>query len=84
MGKSAFTSHQHALYPKSNNCKYLYYYLQYIKNNIMDMVQYTTDLGTIKKTIIEDINIPLPPLNVQHLHSFIYIPLDIYERVQMF
>jgi type I restriction-modification system DNA methylase subunit len=76
-GKSASTSHQLALYPKSNNCKYLYYYLQYIKNDIMDLAQYTTGLGTIKKSIIEDINIPLPPLNVQQDIVFLCDHYDI-------
>lgn len=76
-GKSASTSHQLALYFKSNNCKYLYYYLQYIKNDIMDLAQYTTGLGTIKKTIIEDIDIPLPPLNVQQDIVFLCDHYDI-------
>ncbi len=68
-GKSGATSHQLAIVPVDdaddtiNN--YLYYYIQYIKNNIMDLAQYTTGLGTIRKSNIENIQIPIPSKQVQ-------------------
>ena len=64
-GKSSATSHQLAIYPKEN-CDYLYFYLQSIKNLIMDLAHYTTGLGTIKKSDIDDIKIPLPSIETQN------------------
>jgi len=65
-GKSSATSHQIAIIPNESNIYlYLYFYIQYIKNNIMDLANYTTGLGTIRKSLIEDIEIPIPSLEVQ-------------------
>lgn len=65
-GKSAGTSHQYALIPKIDiNIDYLYYSIFTIKNNIMDMAKYTTGLGCIKKEQISQLQIPLPPIEVQ-------------------
>jgi type I restriction enzyme S subunit len=64
--KIAATSHQLALVPNDNiNCNYLYYYLKLIKNEIMDLAHYTTGLGCIKKSDIENIKIPIPSLEIQ-------------------
>ena len=61
-GKSCFTSHLLAFEPKITkiNLKYLYYYLKFNKNNLMDLAKYTTSLGTIKKTELEEFKIKLP------------------------
>ena len=61
-GKSCFTSHLLAFEPKipKINIKYLYYYLKIKKNNLMDLAKYTTSLGTIKKSELENFKIPMP------------------------
>ena len=61
-GKSCFTSHLLAFEPKipKINIKYLYYYLKIKKNNLMDLAKYTTSLGTIKKSELENFKIPIP------------------------
>jgi type I restriction-modification system DNA methylase subunit len=65
-GKSAGTSHQYALIPKKEyNYDYLYQYLKFIKNDIMDLAHYTTGLGCIKKGDIESLKIPIPSLENQ-------------------
>jgi len=65
-GKSAGTSHQYALIPKKDfDYDYLYQYLKYIKNDIMDLAHYTTGLGCIKKGDIEGLKIPVPSLERQ-------------------
>lgn len=65
-GKSSATSHQLAIVPSQKfNVDYLYFYLQFIKNKIMDLAQYTTGLGTIKKSEIENIKIPIPSKEIQ-------------------
>ena len=65
-GKSAGTSHQYALIPKKDfNYDYLYQYLKFIKNDIMDLAHYTTGLGCIKKGDIESLKIPIPSLERQ-------------------
>lgn len=65
-GKSGGTSHQYALVPKKDcNFEYLYYYLRFIKNYIMDLAHYTTGLGCIKKGDIEKIKIPIPSQEIQ-------------------
>jgi type I restriction-modification system DNA methylase subunit len=65
-GKSSATSHQLALIPKNNeNFEYLYLYLQYIKNEIMDMARYTIGLGCIRKSELAKIKIPIPSLEKQ-------------------
>jgi type I restriction-modification system DNA methylase subunit len=66
-GKSGATSHQYAL--NINNKiiinDYLYFYLMSIKNRIMDLAQYTTGLGCIRKSDFETIKIPLPSIEKQ-------------------
>jgi len=65
-GKSAGTSHQYALIPKKEfDYDYLYQYLKFIKNEIMDLAHYTTGLGCIKKGNIEELKIPIPSLERQ-------------------
>jgi type I restriction enzyme, S subunit len=65
-GKSGGTSHQYALIPKKDfNFEYLYYYLKFIKNTIMDLAHYTTGLGCIKKSDVENLEIPVPSLERQ-------------------
>jgi len=65
-GKSAGTSHQYALIPKKGfNYDYLYQYLKFIKNDIMDLAHYTTGLGCIKKGDIENLKITIPSLERQ-------------------
>jgi len=65
-GKSGGTSHQYAIVPKKDlEFEYLYHYLKFIKNEIMDLAHYTTGLGCIKKTNIENLKIPLPSIEKQ-------------------
>lgn len=65
-GKSAGTSHQYALIPKKDfDYDYLYQYLKFIKNDIMDLAHYTTGLGCIKKGDIESLKIYIPTLERQ-------------------
>jgi restriction endonuclease S subunit len=65
-GKSGGTSHQYALVPKNDyEFEYLYYYLKFIKNEIMDLAHYTTGLGCIKKGDIEGLKIVIPSLERQ-------------------
>ena len=65
-GKSAGTSHQYALIPKKNiDYDYLYQYLKFIKNDIMDLAHYTTGLGCIKKGEIEGLKIIIPSIERQ-------------------
>ena len=65
-GKSGGTSHQYALVPKKDyDFEYLYYYLKFIKNEIMDLAHYTTGLGCIKKGDIEGLKIIIPSLDKQ-------------------
>jgi type I restriction-modification system DNA methylase subunit/restriction endonuclease S subunit len=65
-GKSAGTSHQYALIPKKDiDYDYLYQYLKFIKNDIMDLAHYTIGLGCIKKGDIEGLKIVIPSLECQ-------------------
>jgi len=65
-GKSSGTSHQYALIPKKEfNYDYLYQYLKFIKNDIMDLAHYTTGLGCIKKGDIESLKLSIPSLDKQ-------------------
>ena len=65
-GKSAGTSHQYALIPKKDfDYDYLYQYLKYIKNDIMDLAHYTTGLGCIKKSDVEGLKIYIPSIERQ-------------------
>lgn len=66
-GKSSATTHQLALFPNDDiNNEYLYYYLTIIKNKIMDLAHYTTSLGCISKTNIENLDIPIPSIEIQN------------------
>lgn len=66
-GKSAFTSHQVSFIPKfkSINCKYLYLYLQSIKKQLMLMADYGSGLGYIQMPKIQNLEIPVPSLEIQ-------------------
>lgn len=65
-GRIATTSMVLALIPINNsNNQYIYYYMQTIKNKIMDLANYTTGLGHVRKSVIEDIEIPIPSPEVQ-------------------
>jgi type I restriction-modification system DNA methylase subunit len=66
-GKSGATSHQYALHINNKIIinDYLYFYLMSIKNRIMDLAQYTTGLGCIRKSDFENIKIPIPSLDKQ-------------------
>ncbi len=65
-GKSAGTSHQYAIVPKKDyDFEYLYQYLKFIKNEIMDLAHYTTGLGCIKKGDIENLQIFIPSIERQ-------------------
>ena len=65
-GKSGGTSHQYAVVPKKDiNFEYLYHYLKFIKNTIMDLAHYTTGLGCIKKGDFETLKIHIPSLERQ-------------------
>jgi restriction endonuclease S subunit len=44
----------------------------------MDMAQYTTELGTIRKSDIENINIPIPSNEVQ---EYIVKECDYYDNL---
>jgi restriction endonuclease S subunit len=62
-GKCGFTSHLLAIEIKNNiifNLKYLYYNLKINKNNLMDLAKYTTSLGTISKSSLENFKIKIP------------------------
>lgn len=62
-GKTAFTTSVVALTNKDEkniNMKYLYYYLRTIKNNLMDLAQYTTGLGHLTTGKLKVFQIPVP------------------------
>jgi restriction endonuclease S subunit len=62
-GKCGFTSHQLALELKINkiiNIKYIFHYLKINKNNIMDLANYSTGLGTITKNDLSKFIIKIP------------------------
>jgi type I restriction enzyme, S subunit len=67
-GKTAFTTSVVALTNKHSdkmNTSYLYHYLTYIKNNMMDLARYTTGLGHLTITRLKKVKIPIPPLEKQ-------------------
>ena len=66
-GKTAFTTSVVALSVKNkiSNVTYLYHYMSFIKNNLMDLARYTTGLGHLTTTRLKDIKIPIPPLEKQ-------------------
>ncbi len=68
-GKTAGTSPTIKLELKNNdmNIYYLYNYLKINKNNIADMAHYTTSLGRIPQENINNMQIPVPPTEVQNL-----------------
>ena len=49
------------------NNKYLYYFLEHIKNNIMDLAQYGVGLGHVSIQKISDIEVPIPSIEIQNL-----------------
>jgi type I restriction-modification system DNA methylase subunit len=59
-GRTGSSSSQTAFIPiKGVNIKYLYYYLCSIKNQIMDLAKYTTGLGHINISDLDEIEIPI-------------------------
>ena len=63
-GQAAANSHVTALHRKSDEVliQYLYYYLSTVKNSIMDLANYTTGLGHIRRESLCSIEIPVPSL----------------------
>lgn len=62
-GKTAFTTSVVALINKNSNkfkTKYLYYYLSTIKNNLMDLAQYTTGLGHLTIGRLKKMSLKIP------------------------
>lgn len=61
-GKSGFTSHQLAIELKNKtiNIKFLYHFLKINNNNIMDLANYSTGLGTISKKDLNNFKISIP------------------------
>jgi type I restriction enzyme S subunit len=57
-----------ALIPKNNeiNIKYIYYYLVFNRLIINKYAKFTTSLGSIAKSDIEKIQIPIPSLEKQN------------------
>ena len=49
----------------NNNLKYIYHYLKFSKNKIMDLATYTTGLGNIKQESLKSFQIPIPSLSLQ-------------------
>jgi type I restriction enzyme M protein len=65
-GKSAATPHQYAIVPTDVvSVGYLYHYMTVAKNKIMDLAQYFTSLGGIRKADLLEFPIPVPPADVQ-------------------
>jgi restriction endonuclease S subunit len=66
-GRTAATSHQTALVIKdaSVECDYLYWYMTSIKNDIMNLAQYTTGLGCIRRNDLCQLVIKCPSLAKQ-------------------
>ena len=67
-GKNACMSGICALIPKNNeiNIKYIYYYLVFNRLIINKYAKFTTSLGSIAKSDIENIQIPIPSLEKQN------------------
>jgi type I restriction-modification system DNA methylase subunit len=67
-GKNACMSGICALIPKNNeiNIKYIYYYLVFNRLIINKYAKFTTSLGSIAKSDIEKIQIPIPSLEKQN------------------
>lgn len=65
--KNAISNGMYILKPKetNNNLKYIYHYLKFSKNKIMDLATYTTGLGNIKQESLKSYQIPIPPLPSQ-------------------
>lgn len=65
-GKKAISNGLYVLKPITlNNIKYLYYYLRFVKNNIMDLAKYATGLGNINKELMSTVQIPIPSIETQ-------------------
>jgi type I restriction-modification system DNA methylase subunit len=69
VNKTVFTSSVVALISKKDTqlvTKYVFYYLHTIKNNLMDMANYTTGLGHLTITKLKQVDILVPPIEAQH------------------
>lgn len=66
-GKNAISNGMYILKPKevNLNIKYIYYYLLFSKNKIMDLATYTTGLGNIKQETLKQFQIPIPSMDKQ-------------------
>lgn len=67
-GKSACMVHVFALTKKMDNInvKYVYYYLKSNKSLIVDNATFMANLGRINKQKVEELIIPIPPMEVQN------------------
>ncbi len=81
-GKNAISNGMYILKPKevNLNIKYIYYYLLFSKNKIMDLATYTTGLGNIKQETLKQFQIPIPSMDKQ---KEIIETLDLfYEQIE--
>lgn len=66
-GKSAFTGHVFSLTGiKEILVKYLYCYLKSMKNQISNMAYFTSNLGIITKSKLDEFLVPVPPMEIQN------------------
>lgn len=67
-GPSAFTGHVFSLVDISKfvSAKYLFHYLRSAKDIIVDMAYFTANLGIITKSKIEELPVPIPPMEIQN------------------
>jgi type I restriction enzyme S subunit len=66
-GKSAFTGHVFSLTGiKEISVKYLYCYLKSMKNQISNMAYFTSNLGIITKSKLDEFLVPVPPMKIQN------------------
>lgn len=66
-GKTACRSQVFGLFIRKDNLNinYLYHYLKLTKSKIADLASFTTNLGMISKTELENLQIPVPPPEMQ-------------------
>lgn len=78
---------------KKINTKYLYYYLQNIKNEIMDLANYTTGLGNINMNSIKNLKISIPKSieyqkkivdEIEHLDNYNKICKKSIETIELY
>jgi restriction endonuclease S subunit len=66
-GKSSCMTQVSAIFVIADNVNvtYLYYYLKFIRLQIVNLAKFTTNLGRISKSQIEEIAISIPPAEIQ-------------------